>query len=249
MPVQNGSSFSSIEVTGQEMVQGGFVLTQSVETIASAAKEVHKGFLALVEPHRSALWRYCCSLTASYWDGEDLFQETMTRAFATLTQTWQPISPRAYLFRIATNAWTDSLRKRNVEIDTYAVTENVPADEPRTDPDDVRHAMEVLVGVLPPRRTAVLLLMDVYGFTAPEVAGMVRCTVGAVYAALQRARSKLRTHGIGCQTLDSSPAAKRRAKRTCTCKLRFRGCGPKAHRSIGGRFADRELRCLVGADE
>lgn len=167
-------------------------MAHEVGPIAKAARELHKEFLTLIDPYRGALWHYCCSLTGSYWDGEDLFQETLAKAFAILTQVWQPIAPRAYLFRIATNAWIDTLRKRGIEIDAYAETDELPSEASLADPDDVRDAIEVLVETLPPRQTAVVLLVDVFGFTPSEVAGMVRCTVGAVYAALQRARKRLR---------------------------------------------------------
>nr|WP_272949042.1 sigma factor-like helix-turn-helix DNA-binding protein [Paenibacillus contaminans] len=47
---------------------------------------------------------------------------------------------------------------------------------------------------MPQRQIAVFLLMEVYGFTASDVAGMVRMTEGSVYAALHRARTNIRNN-------------------------------------------------------
>lgn len=166
-------------------------MTEDVESIAKAARDVHHAFSKLVDPHRAALWRYCRSLAGSQWDGEDLFQETMAKAFASVAQLWQPVPTKSYLFRIATNAWIDELRKRRVQIDSYESIEELPQKEPAVDADDIREALAAAVGLLPPRQTAALLLMDVFGFSAPEAAGMLRTTPGAVYAALHRARRRL----------------------------------------------------------
>lgn len=186
-------------------------MSTDVESLSHSVRQLHEQFERIVAPHRGPLWRYCCSLTGSIWDGEDLFQETLAKAFSALPQIWQPISPKAYLFRIATNAWTDDLRRRQIEIDHYTAIEHIPHDESPADPDQVRDAVTHLVDVLPPRQTAVLLLMDVFGFTAPEVAGMIHCTTGAVYAALHRARTGLRASqtvaGTGHRNHSNEPAA------------------------------------------
>jgi RNA polymerase sigma-70 factor (ECF subfamily) len=64
-------------------------------------------------PLRPDLHRYCLRLTGHLWDAEDLAQETMLRAFATLGSVHHSIqSPRAYLLRVATNTWIDALRRR-----------------------------------------------------------------------------------------------------------------------------------------
>lgn len=51
------------------------------------------------------------SLTNSIWDAEDLVQDTIARALGRLAHFGQVLNPRAYLFRIATNAWLDQQRR------------------------------------------------------------------------------------------------------------------------------------------
>src|SRR5438309_11603334 len=73
-------------------------------------------FLDTYEPLRSELYRYCRHLTRSPWDAEDLAQDSMARAFVTLGQMGQaPSSPRAWLFRVASNLWIDQVRRRRPE--------------------------------------------------------------------------------------------------------------------------------------
>src|SRR6188472_1069522 len=69
-------------------------------------------FLETYEPLRPDLYRYCRYLTRSPWDAEDLVQDTMARAFVTLARVAGDIaSPRAWLFRVATNAWLNHVRR------------------------------------------------------------------------------------------------------------------------------------------
>jgi RNA polymerase sigma-70 factor (ECF subfamily) len=77
-------------------------------------------------------------------------------------------------------------------LDTYAELDANGFPEQTMDPLEVIEALEVLIQHLPPRQIIVFLLMEVYRFTAPEVAGMVRMTEGSVYAALHRARAGIR---------------------------------------------------------
>jgi RNA polymerase sigma-70 factor (ECF subfamily) len=79
-------------------------------------------------------------------------------------------------------------------LDTYGELDAKDFPEQTMDPLEVIEALEVLIQHLPPRQIIVFLLMDVYGFTAPEVAGMVRMTEGSVYAVLHRARANIRKH-------------------------------------------------------
>lgn len=171
-------------------------MTGSMDNLAEETRGLHRKFEGLIEPHRPALWRYCRYLTGSPWDGEDLFQETLLKAFATMAQIWQPLAVKSYLFRIATHARIDGLRQRRVLVDNWADAEagggGGAAAAAAAGSCEMIEAVETLVQLLPARQIAVFLLMDVFGFTAAETGGMVRMTEGSVYAALHRARGNLR---------------------------------------------------------
>jgi len=161
----------------------------TLQALGRPVEQTRNAFLALIEPLRPDLWRYCLRLTGSAWDAEDLLQETLMKAYARLTW-WEPVEARPYLFRIASNAWIDGLRKRRatpVELDE---AHRATPDQP--DPAETWAAMEHLVGSLPTRQRVVFLLTEVFDFTACETAAMLNMTVGAVKAALHRARAGLR---------------------------------------------------------
>jgi RNA polymerase sigma factor (sigma-70 family) len=180
-------------------------INEDLLTISKDMEQMNHAFNMVIQPYRSTLWSYCMKLTGSPWDAEDLLQETLLKAFSSLTRVKQSMNPKSYLFCIATNAWMDSFRKNRVdvqdqELDDLSAKQSVSFGE-------VYEAIETMVQVLPPKQTAVLLLMDVYKFTSNETAEIIGLTEGAVYSLLNRARNNLRkVHSqIGEEQLRSKP--------------------------------------------
>src|SRR4051795_9093199 len=83
----------------------------TTQDLPDATQRTWRRFLETYEPLRPALYRYCRYLTRSPWDAEDLAQDVLARAFATLGQLHAPPrSPQAWLFRVASNLWIDRVR-------------------------------------------------------------------------------------------------------------------------------------------
>ncbi|MGP4082739.1 RNA polymerase sigma factor [Pseudalkalibacillus sp. R45] len=169
------------------------MITDTMKNIVEDTRSLHSQFEKEIEPFKQDLWNYCRYVTGSPWEGEDLFQETLLKAFAMLPQIWQPLNTKAYLFRIATNRWIDECRKRKraVEVDPGKSEPDLEASQAF----NIREALEVLVYHLTPKQVTTLLLMDVFQFKAAEIANMVHSTEGAVYGIVHRARKKLQTIG------------------------------------------------------
>lgn len=165
-------------------------MTPDLEPLAPAARDLRQSFDALTAPHREALWRFCRGLTGNPWDAEDLLQDTLLRAFARLSATWQPVEPRAYLFRIASNAWIDAWRRRR-PTDELDDADILPDPDGAPDPLAARQALEALVTRLPPRQRVVFLLTESFGFSHAEAAGLLAISEAAVKAARARARAAL----------------------------------------------------------
>jgi RNA polymerase sigma-70 factor (ECF subfamily) len=131
-------------------------------------------------------------MTGSVFDGEDVLQETLAKAYYALGQMMEPPNLRPWLFRIAHNTAMDFLRRyerKNVEL-VPEVPERAEPEEVGIDPMLVEAALTVFVE-LPPLQRGALILKDVLGHSLEEVAATLGISVGAVKAALFRARANV----------------------------------------------------------
>jgi RNA polymerase sigma-70 factor, ECF subfamily len=172
--------------------------------MGGAIKASWRLFLDTYEPFRPDLFRYCRHLTRSPWDAEDLVQETMFRAFASLgIMAESPRNPRAWLFRVATNFWLNRIRQAR-EIPTDFGIE-VPEPATSSEPRATREAAGTLMAFLSPQERAAVVLKDAFGMSLLEIAEALSTTTGAVKAALHRGRSKLVTPEVA-EAIPVAPA-------------------------------------------
>jgi RNA polymerase sigma-70 factor (ECF subfamily) len=168
-------------------------------------------FAGLTERHRRELHVHCYRMLGSFEDAEDAVQETLLRAWRKRETFEGRSTVRAWLYRIATNTCLDLLAKRRPEA---ASGGEVPWLQPYPDrllhelraddtaePENLAVAREtielaylVAVQHLAPRPRAVLILRDVVGWPAKDVAELLGDSVNSVNSALQRARAGLREH-------------------------------------------------------
>lgn len=161
-------------------------MTEPLQGLTQSVHGSWRRFLDVYEPLRPELYRYCRHLAGNPWDAEDLAQEAMARAFATLARLIEPPpNPRAWLFRVASNLWVDQTRRRRDS--PGSVPEAAGSPEARAP----REAMGTLVTLLSPQERAAVVLKDVFDLTLEEIAEALSTTVGAIKAALHRGRTKL----------------------------------------------------------
>ncbi|MFS0558238.1 sigma-70 family RNA polymerase sigma factor [Brevibacillus sp. 179-C9.3 HS] len=175
-----------------------------MQDLSAPLREIKKTFDELIIPHRTSLWRYCLHMTGSPWDAEDLVQETLLKSFTSLTQLWQPVHPKGFLFRIATNTWIDHCRKRKGKIESLDTTEE-PSYIEKEYELEINEAMQHLVLHLAPRQRVVFLLAEVFQFKLQEISEMIGVTEGAVKSLLKRARVKLQQVQLEMATEDRKP--------------------------------------------
>ncbi|GIE77328.1 RNA polymerase sigma factor [Actinoplanes philippinensis] len=168
-------------------------------------------FAGLAERHRRELHVHCYRMLGSFEDAEDTVQETFLRAWRR-RETFEGRSTfRAWLYRIATNACLDLLARCRPEpasggevrwLQPYPdrLLDELPAagaDEPESlavARETIELAYLVAVQHLAPRPRAVLILRDVLGWPAKDVAELLGDSVNSVNSALQRARAGMREH-------------------------------------------------------
>ncbi len=197
------------------------------ELIGRARAGDGEAFRALTEPHRRELQVHCYRMLGSFQDAEDALQDTLLSAWRGLGGFDGRASIRTWLYRIATNRCLSALRVAGrrpakawdipgveppeptrlgeaVWLEPFpdALLEGAlpapPGPEARYEQrESVSLAFVTALQVLPPRQLAVLVLRDVLGFPAGEVAAMLDTTVDSVKSALKRARAGLRRRPPG----------------------------------------------------
>jgi RNA polymerase sigma-70 factor (ECF subfamily) len=155
-------------------------------------------YLVALDPIRPDLFRYCRQLTGSLWDAEDLVQETLLKSFSKLSQILYTIkNPRAYVLRIATNLWLDTLRARAAEKVALMTrtTEGAISTVSGASPSqglELRDAAAMLVQRLAPQERAAFLLVELFGMSLEETAATLGTSLGATKSALHRGRDGLK---------------------------------------------------------
>jgi RNA polymerase sigma-70 factor, ECF subfamily len=186
------------------------------DDIRKASRDAFAKLVDATTPFRPELHRYCRRLTGNIWDAEDLVQDTLLKAFASLGSAQGRIdNPRGYLVRIATNLWIDARRRRAVEdevLASAAVTAETAAPTP-ADPLAVQNAAGRLLGQLSPQEGAALVLKEVFDMTLKEIAETLFTTENAVKSALHRGRTKAREDA----SLAPQPASRALIERFVRC--------------------------------
>ena len=193
-------------------------------------------FRALIEPHRRELQVHCYRMLGSFQDAEDTLQDTLLAAWRGLGGFDGRASIRTWLYRIATNRCLNALRAASrrparawdnpefeppeptrlgevVWLEPYpdALLEgaiDVPlGPEARYEQSEaISLAFVTALQVLPPRQRAVLILREVLGYQANEVADLLDSSVESVTSALKRARASLQRRLPPTGERESPPA-------------------------------------------
>jgi RNA polymerase sigma-70 factor (TIGR02960 family) len=178
-------------------------------------------FRELTEPYRRELHVHCYRMLGSFQDAEDALQDTLLAAWQGLGGFEGRASLRTWLYRIATNRCLNARRSASRRPAKEWDVPEVEPPEPTRHGDVVwlepfpdvllEGAIDVPLGpearyeqtesislafvtalqVLPPRQLAVLILRDVLGFHANEVADMLDSSIESANSALKRARASL----------------------------------------------------------
>jgi RNA polymerase sigma-70 factor (ECF subfamily) len=192
----------------------------SESALTRARQGDEQAFRSLTDIYRRELQVHCYRMLGSLQDAEDALQETLVSAWRALDRFEQRSSLRGWLYSIATNRCLNMLRDstRRPRLTSELSFDPPPPTRmgevtwlepypdslldalPETTPGpDARYEVREAVGLafiialqrLPSQQRAVLVLRDVLGFRAAEVADFLGTTEATVNSALQRARAAL----------------------------------------------------------
>jgi RNA polymerase sigma-70 factor (TIGR02960 family) len=179
----------------------------ATELIGRARAGDERAFRELVDPFVRELHVHCYRLLGSVQDAEDAVQETLLAAWRGLAGYEARASLRTWLYTIATNRTLNALRsaRRRPQAEPLPLDVELPAPTVVAEPlwlepypdvlleekEAISLAFVTALQLLPPRQRAVLILRDVLGYHASEVAAMLESTEESVTSALKRARATL----------------------------------------------------------
>ncbi|OHV55373.1 sigma-70 family RNA polymerase sigma factor [Pseudofrankia sp. BMG5.36] len=206
-------------------------------------------FRQLTEPYRRELLVHCYRMLGSFQDAEDVLQDALLAAWQGFAGFEGRASPRTWLYRIATNRCLNARRSASRRLAKEWDVPNVGPPEPtrlgevvwlEPMPDAlfesavdaplgpeacyeqneaISFAFVTALQVLPPRQLAVLILRDVLGFHANEVAEMLDSSVESVKSALKRARAGLEQRRMANDDREPPPASDSPAENAIVAKF------------------------------
>lgn len=151
---------------------------------------------------RPALHRYATRMVGSVIDGEDVVQEALVKAYATLPS--YNTNLRGWLFRITHNKAIDHLRRSGDQ--PLELLDEVPTltqpDQPLEEKELAAFALSMFLKLAPRQRSCVIF-KDVMGYSLAEISELLNATVPEIKAILHRGRTRLRE--LAANTEDSAP--------------------------------------------
>ena len=206
-------------------------------------------FREATAPHRRELQWHCYRMLGSFQDAEDALQDTLLAAWQALSGFEGRASLRTWLYQIATNRCLNLRRSASrrpakawdvpgieppeptrlgevVWLEPYpdelldGVMDVAPGPQARYEQgESISLAFVCALQLLPPRQLAALLLCEVLGFQASEVAGMLGTTVESVNSALKRARAGLQRRWPAGADREPPPARETPAESAIAAKF------------------------------
>jgi len=165
----------------------------------------------IFEDHRERIQRYIRSMIRDGSEAEDLTQETFLRAHARRESLRDPGAALGWLYRIATRVTLDRFRQkvRNETREYGGDVNGIDLADTRgptvlkvLEQREMSACVQGYIEKMADGYRAVILLHDLHGLTAQEIAETLHLSVASVKIRLHRARRKLQTElGEGCHFL------------------------------------------------
>ena len=176
--------------------------TSDLDCVALSQQGDRKAFSTLVHRYQDRVYRFILRMVGSRDEALELAQEAFIKAWQALPG-WEPEAQfRTWLFRIASNAATDSLRRRKV-VEFVPLEEDYDAPGGGVDPEAHLQAkqrllvLEAALNRLPHEQRQIVLLREVENMSYGEIGAALGITEGTVKSRLARARAALVGHYRG----------------------------------------------------
>jgi RNA polymerase sigma factor (sigma-70 family) len=193
-------------ITKYETTLEGYTSLNEADLVSAAQKGDLDAFNQLVLLYQDRIYSLALRILGDETSAEDITQETFLAAYRSLSG-FRNGSFRSWLYRIATNACYDELRRRKahpvqpleLEDETeerfppgYALSNSSPSPEKEYERLEVERAIQRALNQLDADYRAVVVLVDLQDFGYQEAAQILRVPIGTVKSRLARARRQLR---------------------------------------------------------
>jgi RNA polymerase sigma-70 factor (ECF subfamily) len=154
-------------------------------------------FEAVLERYQSEIFRFAVHLTRNHADADDLYQETVLKAYKAFDRLDGEANHRAWLYRIATNTFLSDRRKRGRErplddVQVSLIPGEATDDAARLDAGSLLREVDAFVSSLPDKQRLALILRKYHDLSYADIAKNLRCSEAAARANVHEALRKLR---------------------------------------------------------
>jgi RNA polymerase sigma-70 factor, ECF subfamily len=180
------------------------------DLVSRAAGGDPAAFQALVERHRSMVYRVAYQFAGNHYDAEDIAQEVFIKVYRSLERFRQDAQLTSWLYRIVMNACIDHRRRQfpalaapfgdEAEQRLLSTPEETPGPEDRAYAGELGQVLESEIGRLPHGQRIVFIMRHHQGLKLAEIADALGLAEGTVkrqlHAAVHRLRGALATANV-----------------------------------------------------
>jgi RNA polymerase sigma-70 factor (ECF subfamily) len=165
-----------------------------------------EAFEKLIEAYQKKVFNIALRMLGNYDDACDIAQEVFIRAFKSIKDFREQAMFSTWIYKIATNACLDELRRRKnrvfisideeVKLEEGDLKRQIEDDKPSPDieveQNEMREEINKAISELSEEHRVVIVLRDIQGFTYEEIAKITKCPEGTVKSRINRARQALK---------------------------------------------------------
>lgn len=184
-------------VGGMSQITVGLETTEVDSVAPGMAPGAPLSFDVVLKRYQDEIYRYTIQLTRNLTDADDLYQETLLKAYRAFGRLDGNANYRAWLYRIATNTFLSQQRKKGRErpLDSE-MDQNVPAisvdPAAQMDAQDLLNEVETFIKALPPKQRIALVLRKYHELGYDQIAQTLNSSEDAARASVYEALRKLR---------------------------------------------------------
>ncbi len=184
-------------MSAQMLATAGATMDQPPLEALGVGPTVAPSFSTVVADHGDAIYRYAWHLTRNQTDADDIYQETLLKAYRAYGKLDGDANHRAWLYRICSNTFISDRRKHGRvspmnDVMAATLSDHAPDQARALDARDLLRDVERFVDALPPKQRVALVLRKHHEYGYADIADVLNSSEAAARANVHEALTKLR---------------------------------------------------------